>query len=172
MTKVRSLLYTKSADKNSPRNRAVFIVIFVLLWGYAMELQKTSKLALHQKFEKIKKAPEGFTLFVSIHDFIEYIESTSSFDVFLKGGKSARAKEIPGKYFSLKQIYQGIEDLSEKSTADLGHDRYVAIRELTLIKKNELSENNSFWKRRETFRKLIGEVYKTLDEHLSATASL
>ena len=125
------------------------------------------KAALHRKFEKIEKTPAGFAFFVSIHDFVEYIESTPSFDVFLKG-RSARAKEIPGKYVTLKQIYQGIEDLDERSGVDLGHDRYVAIRELGLIKKNELSENNSFWRRRESFRKVIGEVYRTLDAHLSA----
>lgn len=132
-----------------------------------METQAKTRLALNRKFETIKNTPAGFAFFVSIHDFVKYVESTPSFDVFLKGNKPKRAKEIPGKYFTLKQIYQGVEDLGEGSNVDLGHDRYVAIRELGLIRKNDLSENNSFWKRREAFRKLTGEVYKILDAHLS-----
>lgn len=134
-----------------------------------MALQEANKLALQRKFEKIQKAPEGFDFYVSVHDFVEYIEATPRFDVFLKGAKPKRAKELPGKYFCLKQIYQGIEDLDEKSGVDLGHDRYVAIRELDLIRKSDISENNSFWRRREAFRKMIGEVYKTLDAHLSGS---
>jgi hypothetical protein len=129
-----------------------------------------AKLALNRKFEKIKQAPAGFGLFVSIHDFVEYIESAPSFSVFLKGKRPARGKEIPVRYPFLRQIYQGIEDIDLATNADLGHDRYFAIRELSSIRKNDVSESNSFWKRREAFRKLTGEVYKTLDAYLSETA--
>src|SRR5581483_1678879 len=122
--------------------------------------------ALTSKFERVKNTPAGFDFFVSIHDFIQYIESTPSFDVFLKGEKAARRKEMPIKYFVLRQIYQGIEDVDVVTKNDLGHDRYVAIRELGLIRKQETSESNSLWKRREMARKLIGEIYKTLDAHL------
>jgi hypothetical protein len=132
-----------------------------------MESKVTTKLALARKFEKVKKAPASFELFVSIHDFIKHIESESSFNVFLKGGKAARRKEMPLKYFTLQQIYQGIEDIDLVTTDDLGHDRYVAIRELSLIRKNETSESNSFWKRREAARKLAGDVYRTLEAYLS-----
>lgn len=131
-----------------------------------MGSHEAAKLALGQKFEKIKKAPAGFALYVSIHDFIEHIEGNASFNVFLKG-KGKRAKEIPGKYVFLKQIHQGIKDIDLRTTADLGHDRYVAIRELSLIRKNDLSENNSFWKRREAFRKVTSDVYKILDAYLT-----
>ena len=130
-----------------------------------MERASKAKEALHRKFNKVKETAAGFDFYVSIHDFIDFIESDASFSVFL-GEKAKRGAEIPPKYFYLKQIYQGIEDIDEKTTADLGHDRYVAIRELGLIRRNDLSESNSFWKRRELFRKLSGEVYKILDAHL------
>lgn len=77
---------------------------------------------------------------------------------------------MPVKYPLLKQVYQGIEDLDVTTNADLGHDRYVAIRELGLIRKNDLSENNSFWKRRESFRKVIEEVYRILNASLTENA--
>ena len=125
------------------------------------------KSALNRKFEKVREVPANFDFYVSIHDFIEFIESTPSFRIFLGGEKAKRAAELPKKYFSLREIYQGIEDLDRKTTEDLGHSRYVAIRELGLIRSNDFSENNSFWKRRELFRKIIGETYRTLDAHLS-----
>ncbi|MDE2020125.1 MAG: hypothetical protein KGJ13_07310, partial [Patescibacteria group bacterium] len=109
----------------------------------------------------------SFDFFVSIHDFVKFIESDASFAVFL-GEKAKRGNEIPHKYFYLKQIYQGIEDIDEKSTADLGHDRYVAIRELAMIRRNDVSDNNTLWKRRELFRKLANETYKILNAHLAA----
>ncbi|MDR3581960.1 MAG: hypothetical protein P4L67_01660 [Candidatus Pacebacteria bacterium] len=123
---------------------------------------------LAKKGGKVREAPEGFAFYVSLHDFIEYIESTPSFEVFFKGrGKGSRAKDLAPKYFVLKQVYQGIEDIDLRTTDDLGHDRYVAIRELGLIRKKDISENNSFWKRREQLKKVAGEVHKTLDDYLS-----
>ena len=134
---------------------------------YYMQSALKVKRALDEKFNKVQNATAGFAFYVSVHDFVRFVESTSSFDAFL-GGKAKRAGELPAKYFLLKQVYQGIEDIGTPTNADLGHDRFVAIRELNLIKKKDASDsNNSFWKRRELFRKLIGETYKTLGAHLS-----
>jgi len=126
------------------------------------------KSGLDQKFKKVREAPEGFTFFVSLHHFVEYIESTPSFAIFFdSAGKGSRAAEISPKYSVLKQIHQGIEDIDIRTTDDLGHDRYVAIRELSLIRKADLSENNTFWKRRGSLRKLAGEIHKTLQTYLA-----
>jgi len=132
-----------------------------------MQHTSNAKETLELKFKKVKETSASFDFFISIHDFIGFIESDASFAIFL-GAKAKRSKEIPPKYFYLKQIYQGIEDIDETSNADLGHDRYVAIRELGMIRRNDVSDNNSFWKRRELFRKLSSEVYKILDAHLVA----
>jgi hypothetical protein len=132
-----------------------------------MQTKTAIKSTLASKFEKVKNTPAGFDFFVLVHDFIEYIEANASFNVFLKGEKAARRKEIPIKYFILRQIYQGIEDIDVATTDDLGHDRFVAIRELGLIRENDTSENNSMWRKRDVVRKLSGEVYKTLDDYLA-----
>ena len=115
----------------------------------------------------IRETPASFNFFVSLHDFVQYIESTPSFKIFFRSAKGGRASEIPQKYSILRQIYQGIEDIDIRTTNDLGHDRYVAIRELSLIRSKDVSENNSFWKRRESLRKLAGEIHKTLYSYLS-----
>ncbi len=129
-----------------------------------------TKLALDQKYGKVSETPASYRFFVTLHDFVEYVESTPSFGVFFSDGKKGkRAAEISPKYAVLKQVYQGIEDIDIRTTDDLGHDRYVAIRELGLIRKNDLSENNSFWKRREALRKLAGEIHKTLQGFLAET---
>jgi hypothetical protein len=126
------------------------------------------KTDLDQKFKKVREAPEGFTFFVSLHHFVEYIESTPSFAIFFSTAKKgSRAAEISPKYAVLRQIHQGIKDIDVTTTDDLGHDRFVAIRDLTLIRKSEVSENNTFWKRRESLRKLAGEIHKTLEAYLS-----
>lgn len=130
-----------------------------------MKAAKKSKEALDKKFQKVEKTPAGFALYVAIHDFIECVESDAS----LCGELSQRLRinrelDIPTKYAFLKQIYQGLEDIGTESKNDLGHDRYTAIRELTRIKNNDLSESNSFWKKREVYRKLAGVVYKRLSE--------
>jgi len=126
------------------------------------------KSGLDQKFKKVRETPAGFTFFVSLHHFVQYIETTPSFAVFFDGTrKGNRSAEISPKYSVLKQIYQGIEDIDIRTTDDLGHDRYVAIRELSSIRKADLSENNTFWKRRESLRKLAGDIHKTLHTYLS-----
>jgi hypothetical protein len=133
----------------------------------------TIKSDLDKKYSKVNETPAGYRFFVTLHDFVKYVESIPSFETFFGEPKTAAAKkasrtdEISAKYSILKQVYQGIEDIDLRTTDDLGHDRYVAIRELGLIRKNDLSENNSFWKRRETLRKLVGEIHKTLAEFLA-----
>lgn len=136
--------------------------------NYPMTNPKKTKLVLSQKFEKIKETPASFAFFVSIHNFIKFIESTPSFNIVLKkAGTASRDRELPLKYFLLKEIHQGIEDLDRKTTEDLGHNRYIVIRELNLIRNNDTSDSNSFWKRREVLRKIAGETYKVLADHLS-----
>jgi hypothetical protein len=138
---------------------------------YNQVMESSSKqiqATLAKKGKKVSEAPDGFKFYLSLHDFIEYIESTPSFEVFFQGRKKgSRARDLAPKYFVLKQVYQGIEDIDLRTTDDLGHDRYVAIRELGLIRGKDISENNSFWKRREQLRKVAGEVHKTLDDYLS-----
>lgn len=127
--------------------------------------------ALDRKLKVVRETPASFPFFVSLHDFVQYIESTPSFAVFFGGVKGAkkgsRASELSPKYFNMKQIHQGIEDIDLHTTDDLGHDRYVTIRELTLIRKNDVSENNSFWKRRELLRKMAGDIHRTLSGYLA-----
>lgn len=124
-----------------------------------MKPSQDIKSVLEKKFEKIKETPANFAFFVSIHDFVTFIESIPLF--------ASHASELPLKYFLLKDIRQGIEDLDRKTTEDLGHNRYTVIRELSLIRNNDTSDSNTFWKRREAFRKIAGETYKILDAHLS-----
>jgi hypothetical protein len=126
------------------------------------------KSGLDQKCSEVRETPASFRFFVTLHDFVKYVESTPSFGVFFGSAKKGnRAAEISPKYSVLKQVYQGIEDIDIHTAADLGHDRYVAIRELNLIRKEDVSENNSFWKRREALRKLVGEIHETLYGYLS-----
>jgi hypothetical protein len=126
------------------------------------------KSVLGQKIKEVRETPAGFTFFVSIHDFVKYIEATPKFAVFFAGTKKgSRAKELSAKYAMMKQIYQGIEDIDVRTTNDLGHDRYVAIRDLSLIRSKNVSENNSFWRQRELLRKLAGEIHETLYGYLS-----
>ena len=70
---------------------------------------------------------------------------------------------IPNKYNSLKQIYQGLEDAQVASNVDLGHARFMILRELNRIRNKEFVDSNSFWKKREVFRRLTGEVYDRLN---------
>jgi hypothetical protein len=129
---------------------------------------KKIKLVLDRKLKKVRETPASFTFFVSLHDFVQYIESTPSFAVFFSGTKKgSRASEISPKYSVLREVYQGIEDIDVRTTNDLGHNRYVAIRDLSLIRNNDVSENNSFWKRRELLRKVAGEIHQTMYSYLS-----
>ncbi len=123
---------------------------------------------LNKKFQKVLETPAGFDFFVAVHDFIEHIEVNST----LANGLSSRIKsnrelKIPDKYAYLKQIYQGLEDAENQSGGDLGHARYAVIRELNRIRNKEFSESNSFWKKRELFRKLTSEIYETLNPELT-----
>lgn len=132
-------------------------------------LEKT-KLNLDKKFQKVLKTPASFAFFVAIHDFIEYIE----LNAVLFNGLSYRIKTnrdlgLQAKYSYLKQIYQGIEDTNVHSSDDLGHDRYVTIRDLNRIKNKETFEHNTFWRKRELFRKSTVEIYERLNLHLSAS---
>ncbi|MGC9599049.1 MAG: hypothetical protein ABSE18_01535 [Minisyncoccia bacterium] len=133
-----------------------------------MASAKKIKLVLDRKLKEVCETPASFTFFVSLHDFVKYIESTPSFAVFFSGAKKGgRAKELSPKYSVMRQVYQGIEDIDVRTTNDLGHDRYVAIRELSLIRNKDVSDNNSFWKRRELLRKVAGEIHHTLQSYLS-----
>ena len=129
-----------------------------------MKLLKKVKSDLDKKFQKVLKTPASFDFFAAIHDFIEYIESNSSlFNSLSSRVKSNRELNIPNKYGYLKQIYQGLEDANIKSNVDLGHTRYMIIQELNRIRNKDISESNSFWKKRELFRKLTSEIYKVLN---------
>lgn len=133
-----------------------------------MKTAEKRKSDLDKKFKKVLETPASFDFFMAIHDFIKHIE----LNPFLSKGLSARVKankelDIANKYNYLKKIYQGLEDMSKKSGVDLGHARYMIIRELNQIKNKEFSGSNSFWKKRELFRKLAGIIYERLNAHLS-----
>ena len=118
---------------------------------------------LNRKFQKVLKTPASFDFFVAIHDFIKYIELNSALSaVVLSKAKTNRELNIPAKYINLKRIYQGLEDADNRSDADLGHTRFTVILELNRIRNNDVSDSNSFWKKRELFRKLAGEIYQRL----------
>ncbi len=132
-----------------------------------MKLVKKVKSDLDKKFQKVLKTPAGFDFFVAIHDFIEHIE----LNLPLSNSLSCRIKpnrelNIPNKYNYLKQIYQGLEDVHSKSDVDLGHARYMVLIELNRIRSKDVSGSNSFWKKRELFRKLTGEIYERLNPDL------
>lgn len=133
-----------------------------------MKLVKNVKSDLDKKFQKVLKTPASFDFFTAIHDFIEYIESNPSLSSSLSSRiKSNRELNIPNKYGYLKQIYQGLEDVDIKSNTDLGHTRYMVIQELNRIRNKDVSDSNSFWKKRELFRKLAGEIYEILSLNLA-----
>lgn len=121
-----------------------------------MALLNKVKTDLDEKFQKVLKTPASFAFFVAIHGFIKHIEINPPLY-----GKLSR--EIKNKYKHLREIYQGVEDAGAKQGADLGHARYMIIQDLNKIKNNNLSDNNSFWKKRELFRKLTGEIYERLN---------
>lgn len=137
-----------------------------------MTARESVKATLDQKFHQINDPSMGFSFFVSIHDFVGYIESAPLFSIFFTGSpKKGQASELTAKYLILKQIYQGVEDIDAHTKTDLGHDRHVAIRELSQIRNKDFSEgNNSLWRRRELIRRITGETYKTLSKHLAPVA--
>jgi hypothetical protein len=143
----------------------------VLSWGY-MKTAGNTQTMLDKRFKEVNDAPAGFDFFVSLHNFVGFIEAAPSFAAFFAGAKrGSRAAEIPPKYSVMKQIYQGIEDINAPQNGDIGHDRYTAVRELSAIKKKDVSDSNGFWKRREALRKLAGEIHVTLSAHLSGPAA-
>lgn len=128
-----------------------------------MTLLSKVKSDLDEKFQKVLKTPASFDFFVAIHDFIKHIELNSSFSNSLSSRtKPNRELRIPNKYNHLKEIYQGLEDIDTKSGADLGHARYMVVQDLNKIRNKNFSESNSFWKKRELFRKLTGEIYESI----------
>mgnify|MGYP001606982121 CR=1 FL=1 len=127
------------------------------------KLPEKVKSGLDKKFQKVLSTPAGFDFFVAIHDFIEHIESNESLSDNLSSRiKINREMRIPNKYNYLKQIYQGLKDAENRSNIDLGHTRYMVILELNKIRNKDVSESNSFWKKRELSRKLAGEIYERL----------
>lgn len=131
-----------------------------------MEVTKKVKSGLDKKFGKVLRTPASFDFFVAIHDFIKHIELNSSLsDNLSQRIKPNRELNIPNKYSYLKQIYQGLEDADITSNIDLGHTRYMVLLELNRIRNKDFSGSNSFWKKRELFRKLTGEIYERLNSN-------
>lgn len=128
-----------------------------------MTLLAKKKLDLDKKLQKILKTPASYAFFVAIHDFVKFIE----LDPVLSGG--LRDSSIAAKYADLKLVYRGLRDadVENRPGGDLGHNRYMAVLDLNRIRNKEISENNSFWKKREAFRKLIVEIHEKLNLHLS-----
>jgi hypothetical protein len=128
-----------------------------------MILPKKTKSDLDKKFKKIQQTPAGFDFFEAIHDFIGHIEANKVFaDGLSYRTKINRELNIPTKYGYLRQIYQALEDAGRKTNRDIGHARYMNVRDLGRIQNQEFSESNFFWRKRELFRKLVGEVYERL----------
>lgn len=133
-----------------------------------MESLEKMKSDLNKKFQKVLQTQAGFDFFVAIHDFIKYIELNPTLSKgILNLVKTDKELNLANKYEYLKKIYQGLEDISVKSNVDLGHTRYMVIQELNKIKNKDVSENNSFWKKRELSRKLAGIIYEKLNARLS-----
>lgn len=127
-----------------------------------MKVQPKVKVGLEKKFQKVLKTPDGFAFFEAIHDFIEHIEVNTLAASLSSNTKANIALNIPNKYNHLKQIYQALEDANTKSDADLGHTRYAVLNEIKKIQNNDVSESNTFWKKRDLFRKISAEIYKKL----------
>jgi hypothetical protein len=133
-----------------------------------MKANTKTKNDLNKKFQKVAETPASFAFYIAIHDFIQYIEVTPPLtDGLSHKLKVNRELGIPDKYNYLKQIHQALEDIRINSKRDLGHDRYSVMRDMNRIQSKDLSESNSFWKKRELFRKLSGEIYTRLDGYLA-----
>ena len=132
-----------------------------------MKTLKKSKSDLDKKFQRVLETPASFDFFVAVHDFIKHIELNPALALGLSERvKANRELNIRNKYDYLRKIYQGLEDINIQSNSDLGHVRYMVIKELSQIQKKETSESNSFWRKRELFRKLTGLVYERLNVYL------
>lgn len=128
-------------------------------------LEKT-KLALDKKIQKVVDTPASFAFFVAIHDFIECVETDPVLVKAFTKLKIDPEKNLSTKYGHLKQIHRGIKDLGIPLGDDLGHDRNVVVRDLGRIRGKEMSDSNSFWKKRELWRKLATEVHGKINLHL------
>lgn len=128
-----------------------------------MVTKDKSKSGLDKKFQKVQETPASFEFFMAIHDFIEYIEGNQAFKKILSAKNAINSElKISTKYDYLKLIYQGLQDSKTKSDADLGHSRYAVILELNKIKDNDVSNSNSFWKKRDVIRKFATDIYSRL----------
>lgn len=127
---------------------------------------------LDQKLKKVQETPVSFALYVAVHDFVEHIEAMpTGSKAIATYAKANKELNIPKKYDYLKQIYQGVEDIDLESNTDLGHSRYAVVKELISIRNKDVSESNSFWKKREAVRKLAGEVHLALCDNCQAMAA-
>ncbi|KKU93949.1 MAG: hypothetical protein UY26_C0003G0099 [Candidatus Jorgensenbacteria bacterium GW2011_GWA1_48_13] len=139
-----------------------------------MGLLTKNRFDLDKKFKKVLKTPASYAFFIAIHDFVKYIELNPVLsDGLSQCIKTNQESNIATKYANLKQVYQGMEDVASSSRpgGDLGHQRYMAILDLNRIQNKEVSENNSFWKKRELFRKSIVEIQERLNLHFSRSKS-
>lgn len=128
-----------------------------------MKILPKVKSGLEKKYQKVVKTPAGFDFFVAVHDFVEYIEANSALANHISSNAKANlALNIPNKYNYLKMIYQGLEDADIETNEDLGHTRYTTLLELKKIRNNDVSDSNSFWKKREVSRESVGEIYQRL----------
>lgn len=129
-----------------------------------MKPSASVKSGLDKKFQKVLNTPASFAFYLAIHDFIKHIEDNAALSGrLLSKTKLNRELNIVTKYGYLKQIYQTVEDTNRKSDADMGHTRCMALLELNKIRSQDVSESNTFWKKREVFRKLTSEVYAGLN---------
>lgn len=135
-------------------------------YRYRMKPLQNVKFTLDKKFQKVVDAPANFAFFEAIHDFVEYVEFDSAISKGLSKLKINRQAEFSNKYAYLKQIYQGVEDIETPTSADLGHERNVVLRDLTRIRNKETHDSNSFWKKRELWMKLSKEVHEKLNARL------
>ncbi len=128
-----------------------------------MKMLPKIKSGLEKKFQKVVKTPASFEFFVAVHDFVEYIEANRPLaSHILASSKLNLELNLPNKYNYLKQIYQGLKDANTTTNEDLGHSRYAVLLELKKIQNKDVSDSNSFWKRREVARESIGEIYQRL----------
>jgi len=133
-----------------------------------MQSQEKTKLDLDRKYLKVMKTPASFALYEAIHSFVQYIELNPTLSKKLSYKiKANRDLGIPAKYGSLRQIYQGIEDINIESDDDLGHERYTTICDLNRIQSGETLENNVFWKKREVLKKSTVKIYERLNVEIA-----
>lgn len=131
-----------------------------------MKNSEKHNIGLNKKFQKIVATPASFEFFVAIHDFVGHIElNPFLIKILLNKTKANKELDIENKYGYLRKIYQGMEDMNTKSNADLGHERYMIMQELNKIQNKETLESNSFWRKRELFRKSAGIIYERLSAH-------